>query len=146
MVWKFPPSCTRLILGDAMTDPRLMNHSIYSCPVEVTLDIISGKWKCLIIHHLIDGTKRFNELRRLIPKITQRMLTSQLRDLEANGIVRRKVYAEVPPKTEYSLTELGGTLEPVLWAMHEWGKIVINQQEKMPNKKDEETMHRQKCT
>ena len=92
------------------------------------MSIIGGKWKCLIIHHLIDGTKRFNELRRLISVITQRMLTSQLRELEADHIVNRKVYAEVPPKTEYSLTELGKTLEPVLWSMHDWGKTVIDEQ------------------
>lgn len=95
------------------------------CPVEITLAIIGGKWKCLIIHHLMSGTKRFNELRRLIPTITQRMLTSQLREFEADGIVNRKVYAEVPPKTEYSLTPRGKSLEPVLWAMHDWGKDSI---------------------
>ena len=106
-----------------MNKQRLENTSKYNCPVELTMSVIGGKWKCLIIHHLIDGTKRFNELRRLIPAITQRMLTSQLRELEADNIVNRKVYAEVPPKTEYSLTELGKTLEPVLWAMHDWGKM-----------------------
>jgi len=89
------------------------------------LDVIGGKWKCLIIHHLIDGTKRFNELRRLIPKVTQRMLTAQLRELERDAIVHRKVYAVVPPKTEYSLSKLGKSLEPVLWSMHEWGNVVI---------------------
>ncbi len=109
-----------------MNKPRLINHTNYNCPVELTLDIIGGKWKCLIIHHLIDGTKRFNELRRLIPKITQRMLTSQLRELERDNILHRKVYAEVPPKTEYSLSELGKSLEPVLWSMHEWGNLIIN--------------------
>ena len=98
------------------------------------MSIIGGKWKCLIIHHLIDGTKRFNELRRLIPAITQRMLTSQLRELEADRIVNRKVYAQVPPKTEYSLTELGKTLEPVLWSMHDWGKTVINVQNSISGK------------
>ena len=92
------------------------------------MSIIGGKWKCLIIHHLIDGKKRFNELRRLIPVITQRMLTSQLRELQADRIVNRKVYAQVPPKTEYSLTPLGKTLEPVLWTMHDWGKNIIDQQ------------------
>ena len=109
-----------------MNKSRLITHTNYNCPVELTLDIIGGKWKCLIIHHLIDGTKRFNELRRLIPKITQRMLTSQLRELERDLIVHRKVYAVVPPKTEYSLLELGKNLEPILWSMHEWGNAVIN--------------------
>ncbi|MCK5394523.1 MAG: winged helix-turn-helix transcriptional regulator [Gammaproteobacteria bacterium] len=108
-----------------MNKQRLVENQKYHCPVEATMSVIGGKWKCLIIHHLIDGTKRFNELRRLIPVITQRMLTSQLRELEADHIVNRKVYAEVPPKTEYSLTELGKTLEPVLWSMHDWGKSVI---------------------
>jgi len=98
------------------------------------MSIIGGKWKCLIIHHLMDGTKRFNELRRLIPVITQRMLTSQLRELQADGIVNRKVYAQVPPKTEYSLTQLGKTLEPVLWTMHDWGKGIINLQNSISNK------------
>ena len=93
----------------------------YHCPVEATINIIGGKWKTLIIHHLLDGTKRFNELKRLVPKVTQRMLTSQLRELEAFGLVHRKVYAEIPPKVEYSLTDSGRTLEPVLWKMHEWG-------------------------
>ncbi len=111
-----------------MNKQRLVENKKYHCPVEATMSIIGGKWKCLIIHHLIDGTKRFNELRRLIPVITQRMLTSQLRELEADRIVNRKVYAEVPPKTEYSLTELGKTLEPVLWSMHDWGKTVIDDQ------------------
>ena len=104
-----------------MNKQRLKKDTKYNCPVEATMSVIGGKWKCLIIHHLIDGTKRFNELRRLIPAITQRMLTSQLRELEADRIVNRKVYAQVPPKTEYSLTELGNSLEPVLWAMHDWG-------------------------
>lgn len=111
-----------------MNKRQAVEDKKYNCPVEATMSVIGGKWKCLIIHHLIDGTKRFNELRRLIPVITQRMLTSQLRELEADQIVNRKVYAVVPPKTEYSLTELGKTLEPVLWAMHDWGKSVINEQ------------------
>ncbi|HJP37104.1 MAG: helix-turn-helix domain-containing protein [Gammaproteobacteria bacterium] len=109
-----------------MNKARLTSDPEYNCPVEATVDVIGGKWKCLIIHHLIDGTKRFNELRRLIPKITQRMLTSQLRELEADGVVSRKVYAEVPPKTEYSLTKLGKTLDPVLWAMHDWGSVYMD--------------------
>ena len=109
-----------------MNKPRLVEHKNYNCPVELTLGIIGGKWKCLIIHHLIDGTKRFNELRRLMPNITQRMLTSQLRELEKDAIVHRKVYAVVPPKTEYSLSELGKSLETILWSMHEWGNSIID--------------------
>lgn len=93
----------------------------YHCPVEATISVIGGKWKTLVIHHLLDGTKRFNELKRLLPNVSQRMLTSQLRELEAIGIVRREIYPQVPPKVEYSLTKKGKTLEPVLWKMHEWG-------------------------
>lgn len=111
-----------------MTKGHVLLDSKYSCPVEATMDVISGKWKTLIIHHLLEDTKRFSELKRLIPKVTQRMLTSQLRELEQHGIVHRKVYAEVPPKVEYSLTEFGKTLEPILWAMHDWGKSFIEKE------------------
>ena len=103
---------------------KLENH--YNCPVEATMDVIGGKWKVIIIHHLLDGTKRFSELRRLIPQVTQRMLTSQLRELESDGAVHREVYPQVPPKVEYSLTKLGKTLEPVLLVMHDWGKSFID--------------------
>lgn len=92
-----------------------------SCPVEMTLQIIGGKWKPLILFYLLQGTKRFNELRRLLPHVTQQMLTLQLRELERHGIVHRHVYAEVPPKVEYSLTPLGHSLEPLLEQMLEWG-------------------------
>ncbi len=111
-----------------MTEEHVLLDSKYSCPVEATIDVIGGKWKTLIIHHLLEGTKRFGALKRLIPKVTQRMLTSQLRELEKHGIVHRKVYAEVPPKVEYSLTELGRTLEPILWVMHDWGKSFIERE------------------
>lgn len=92
------------------------------CPVTATLDIIGGKWKALILHHLHGHTRRFNELHRHLPSITQRMLTLQLRELENDGIVHREVYPQVPPKVEYSLTEFGQTLMPVIQAMHQWGK------------------------
>jgi len=97
----------------------------YQCPVEATMDVIGGKWKIIIIHHLISKTQRFSELKRLIPQITQRMLTSQLRELEANGVVHREVYPQVPPKVEYSLTKFGQTLESVLLVMHDWGDDFI---------------------
>src|SRR5687768_13863516 len=86
----------------------------YSCPVEATVDVIGGKWKSVIVYHLLDGTKRFNELKRLNKGITQRMLTLQLRELEASGIVHREIYRQIPPKVEYSLTEFGRSLEPLI--------------------------------
>ncbi|MBU8678376.1 hypothetical protein EH2_03876 [Bacillus subtilis] len=92
------------------------------CPVETTLDIIGGKWKGILLYHLIDGKKRFNEFRKLYPKITQRMLTLQLRELERDGVIHREVYKQVPPKVEYSLTEFGRTLEPVILHMKDCGE------------------------
>lgn len=92
----------------------------YSCPVEAMVEVIGGKWKGVILYHLLDGKKRFNELKRLKPNITQRMLTLQLRKLEADGIIHREVYREVPPKVEYSLTDLGESLRPVILLMMEW--------------------------
>jgi DNA-binding HxlR family transcriptional regulator len=95
----------------------------YNCEKELTLAVIGGKWKMLILWHLgKDGTKRFGELKALMPGITQRMLVNQLRELEADQIVQRKVYPVVPPKVEYSLTEHGKSLIPILDAMYEWGK------------------------
>ena len=95
----------------------------YHCPVEATLDVIGGKWKVVILFHLThDGTHRFAVLRRKIPGVSERMLTQQLRELEDDGIVHREVYAEVPPKVEYSLTEYGKTLRPITEVMCEWGQ------------------------
>lgn len=92
------------------------------CKVEQTLDIVVGKWKPIILLHLLyGGTKRFSELRTLIPSITQKMLTNQLRELEEQDIVRRVVYPQVPPKVEYSITEYGQSLKPVLLTLHQWG-------------------------
>lgn len=92
------------------------------CQVGSALDIIVGKWKSTILLYLLyDGTKRFSELKALIPDITQKMLTNQLRELEQQDIVQRVVYPQVPPKVEYSLTEYGRTLAPVMDALHEWG-------------------------
>ncbi|MGC4108183.1 MAG: helix-turn-helix domain-containing protein [Thermomicrobiales bacterium] len=91
------------------------------CPVELTLDVIGGKWKGATLYHLIDGPKRFGELRREVPRVTQRMLTLQLREMEADGLVHREVYPEVPPRVEYSLTDFGRTLVPMIHAMMAWG-------------------------
>ncbi|WP_168198765.1 winged helix-turn-helix transcriptional regulator [Jejubacter calystegiae] len=101
----------------------------YRCAVEVTIEVAGGKWKPLIIHYLLSGTKRFGELQRLIGGVTQRSLTLQLRELESHGMVNRVVYAEVPPRVEYSLTELGRTLAPTLVAMREWGENYMARRE-----------------
>ena len=100
---------------------RRRDDEDYGCPIEVALDVIGGKWKGIVLYRLMDGTARFNELRRLMPKATQRMLTLQLRELERDGVIRRTVYAEVPPRVEYDLTELGSNLRPVLETMSVWG-------------------------
>jgi DNA-binding HxlR family transcriptional regulator len=92
-----------------------------ACPVETTLQLIGNKWKVLILRDLMDGTKRFGELKKSIGTVSQKVLTAQLRDMEACGLVSRKVYAEVPPRVEYSLTELGKSLKPILYAMRDWG-------------------------
>lgn len=104
-----------------------INEDTYPCPVELTVDVIGGKWKGLILYHLISGTKRFNELRRLLPKTTQRMLTLQLRELEKDGIIHREVYPEIPPKVEYSLTNFGETLKPIIFLMRDWGEVYENE-------------------
>ena len=93
-----------------------------ACPVETTLMLIGDKWKVLILRDLMPGTKRFGELKKSIGSVSQKVLTAQLRDMEEKGLVSRKVYAEVPPRVEYSLTELGKSLNPILDAMREWGE------------------------
>ena len=92
-----------------------------NCPVVATLDIIGGKYKALILWHLVDGTRRFGELRKLIPQATQKMLTQQLRELEEDTLIIRTVYPIVPPKVEYKLSDLGKSIKPVLDAMRAWG-------------------------
>ncbi|MBY5718383.1 helix-turn-helix transcriptional regulator [Rhizobium leguminosarum] len=91
------------------------------CPVEATLTYLDGKWKGVILFHLMQGTLRFNELRRKLPTVTQRMLTKQLRELEKSGLVSRTVYPVVPPRVEYAMTPLGMTLKPVIQALAAWG-------------------------
>lgn len=93
-----------------------------ACPVETTLMLIGDKWKVLILRDLMSGTKRFGELKKSIGSVSQKVLTAQLRDMEEKGLISRKVYAEVPPRVEYNLTELGKSLSPILDAMREWGE------------------------
>ena len=98
-----------------------------ACPVETTLTLIGNKWKVLIIRDLLTGTKRFGELKKSIGTVSQKVLTSQLRAMEEDGLIHREVYAEVPPRVEYSLTELGWSLQPILDAMVSWGNNYKNQ-------------------
>lgn len=97
-------------------------NSLPACPVETTLTLISDKWKVLILRDLMPGKKRFGELRRSVGNVSQKVLTSQLRQMEESGLVNRTVYAEVPPRVEYSLTDLGKSLKPVLDSMQQWGE------------------------
>lgn len=98
----------------------------FNCPVSTTLELIGGKHKSLILWHLIGATLRFGELRKLIPQATPKMLTQQLRELEEANLVIRKVYPVVPPKVEYSLSDLGMSIKPILEAMFNWGKDYLN--------------------
>jgi DNA-binding HxlR family transcriptional regulator len=97
----------------------------YNIPVEATLDVIGGKWKVVIMCHLIKGDKRTSELKRLMPSITQKMLTQQLRELEQDGVLKREIYEQVPPKVVYSLTEYGWSLRPILDSMCAWGELHV---------------------
>lgn len=99
-----------------------MIKNIPDCPVEMTLVLIKDKWTVLIIRDLLTGTKRFGELKKSVTGITQKVLTSHLRNMEDAGLVNRKVYAEVPPRVEYSLTELGLSLKKIIYEMYDWGK------------------------
>lgn len=92
------------------------------CTIETAMEIVGGKWKLAILDHLLAGTQRFGELNRAMPRITPRMLTRQLRELEAGGLVRRTVYPQVPPKVEYSLTEIGRSLEQIAGLLEDWGR------------------------
>jgi len=100
----------------------MMSKKTVTCFVETTLTVIGGRWKVLLLQELMDGVKRFNELHRALTGITHKTLTQQLREMEADGIISRKVYPQIPPKVEYSLTPLGITLKPVLMAMHNWAE------------------------
>ena len=96
-------------------------NKLPACPVETTLTLIGNKWEVLILRDLMDGTKRFGELKKSIGHVTQKVLTAQLRDMEAKGLLTRKVYAEVPPRVEYTLTETGYSIKPILDSMVVWG-------------------------
>jgi DNA-binding HxlR family transcriptional regulator len=103
-----------------MVSASCENHS---CPIEYTLDVIGGKWKLLILYYLMnDGVKRYNELKRCITGISHKMLSAQLKELESKGILLRKEYSQIPPKVEYSLSEKGATLLPILGMMYDWGR------------------------
>ncbi len=104
------------------------SQSTYRCTVAVTLEIIGGKWKSLILWHLNFKTLRFSQLQRRLGKVTQKMLTQQLRELESNGLIHRHVYAEVPPRVEYSLTDLGRSTVPILELMCQWGKDYLGEE------------------
>ncbi len=116
-------SATSLMPGSEQTpfDRRPYMKELPPCPVETTLLMIGDKWKVLIIRELLQGTRRFGEIKKSVGGVSQKVLTDKLRDLEGDGLVSRKVYPEVPPKVEYSLTDLGRTLSPVLDTLEEWG-------------------------
>ena len=104
-----------------------------NCPVEATLDLIGGKYKALILWHLSEGTRRYNELQRAVPAATPRVLTNQLRELENQKLITRTVYPVVPPKVEYAMTDLGRSLMPILTAMRNWGAEYLRNQDIEPN-------------
>lgn len=101
---------------------EIKKEDLPACPVKTTLSLIGDKWKVLILRDLMPGTKRFGELKKSIGSVSQKVLTAQFRDMEANGLISRKVYAEVPPRVEYSLTDLGKSLKPILDAMKNWSE------------------------
>lgn len=105
-------------MKDQTMYPDCTNHP---CPVETTLNILSGKWKGIILYRLLGGKRRFNELKKLIPNVTHRTLTLQLRELERDKVVKRTVYAEVPPRVEYELTTIGISMSPIIRSMYDWG-------------------------
>ena len=106
-----------------------MRHASYDgaqgCYIEAALDVIADKWKGVILYQLLDGPRRFSELKRTLPELSHRILTRQLRTLEAHGLVHRTIYPEVPPKVEYSLTDIGQLLEPVLYSLEQWGMTYV---------------------
>lgn len=107
----------------------MSNIKTFNCPIEAPISIIGGKYKAIILYHLIDNTLRFNELQKLIPQATPKMLTQQLRELESDELINRTVYPVVPPKTEYSLSEFGKSIIPVIDAMCDWGNNYLKKSE-----------------
>lgn len=105
-----------------------MKKREYRCPIDAFLQVVGGRWKVLILWNLREGTRRFGELKKALPDTTQKMLTQQLRELEADEIVKRKVYPQVPPKVEYSLTDFGRTLVPLLQKACAWGETFMERQ------------------
>ncbi len=114
--------------GEIMSEAKSQTP-LPACPVETTLTLIGDKWKVLILRDLMPGTKRFGELKKSVGGVSQKVLTAQLRAMEESGLVRRRVYAEVPPRVEYSLTDLGRSLKPILDAMLAWGQAYKTLQE-----------------
>ena len=109
-------------MNETSAKKELPKATLPACPVETTLTLIGDKWKVLILRDLMPGTKRFGELKKSVGNVSQKVLTAQLRTMEESGLVNRKVYAEVPPRVEYSLTELGKSLKPILDSMRAWGE------------------------
>jgi DNA-binding HxlR family transcriptional regulator len=110
---------------------REINTTETKCGVETTIAVIGEKWRAMILYDMLDGPRRFGELDRLIPEVTQRMLTLQLRELEDDGIIHREVYKQVPPKVEYSLTPFGRSIEPILLMMQQWGERYTSNQDRV---------------
>ncbi|MDL2217467.1 helix-turn-helix transcriptional regulator [Christensenellaceae bacterium OttesenSCG-928-M15] len=110
-----------------------MKETNKNCPVSATLHLIGGKYKALLLWHLTERTLRFHELKKLVPEATPKMLTQQLRELESDGLIRREVFPVVPPKVEYSLTELGKSLFPILEAMYQWGSDLMVKEGRQPS-------------
>lgn len=118
-----------------------MNEYTYNCPVELTLNTIMGKWKALILWQLSKGTKRYSELKRILPNITDKMLAQQLKELENDNIIIRKVYPVVPPKVEYSLAEFGKEIQPILKSMQQWGiKFRVENGEQMEEREQNDSV------
>ncbi len=117
----------------AKNDPQSPSHINQNCPVSATIRLIGGKYKALLLWHLTGQTLRFNQLHRLVPEATPKMLTQQLRELELDGLIRRTVYPVVPPRVEYSLTPLGESLFPILEAMYQWGSALMKDEGLTPS-------------